>query len=42
MLNEAPNNNDFMHMVNIVLNDVPNSNNATYIMNSVCLTIMGA
>ena len=26
MLNEAPNNNDIIHVANIVLNEVPNSN----------------
>ena len=29
VLNEAPNNNDVIHVANIVLNDAPNSNDAT-------------
>ena len=30
VLNEAPNNNDAMHVGNMVLNEVPNSNDTTY------------
>ena len=42
MLNEAPNNNDVTHVVNIVLNKGPNSNDTTRVLNNVHLTIMGA
>ena len=42
MLNEAPNNNDVMHVENIVFNEVPNSNDATRIVNNVRLIAMGA
>ena len=41
MLKEAPNNNDFMRIGN-VLNKVPNRNDATGIVNNVCVTTMGA
>ena len=39
MLNEAPNNSEFMHVANFVLNEVSNSNDAMHIENNVCLTI---
>ena len=31
MLNEVPNNNDIMHIENIVLNEAPNSNDAMHV-----------
>ena len=42
MLNEASNNNDAMHVANIVLKEAPKSNDATHIGNNVHLTAMGA
>ena len=42
MLNEAPNNNDVMHVANIMLNEVPNSNDAMRVANNVCLTAVVA
>ena len=42
MLKEVPNNNDIMHVANIVLNKVPNSYDATHVVNNVHLTNMGA
>ena len=42
MLNEAPNNNDVMHVANIMLNEVPNSNDATRVGNNMRLTAVGA
>ena len=42
MLNEAPNNNDVMHVANIVLNEVTNNNDATSVGNNVHLTAMDA
>ena len=42
MLNEVPNNNDVMHVVNTVLKEVTNSNDTMCIVNKVCLTTMGA
>ena len=42
MLNEVPNNNNVMHVENIVLNEVPNSNDATRVANNMHLTIIGA
>ena len=42
MLSEVPNNNDIMHVENIVLNETPNSNDARFAVNNVCLTTMGA
>ena len=43
MLNEVPNNNDIVHVANIVLNEAPtNSNDAMSVGNSVRLTAMGA
>ena len=41
MLNEAPNNNGFTRVANIVLNEAPNSNNPTRVVNNMHLTIMG-
>ena len=41
MLNEAHNNNDITHIVNIVLNKAPNSNASIHVVNSMHLTIMG-
>ena len=41
MLNEAPNNIDITHIVNVVLKEVPNSNDATHVASNVRLTIMG-
>ena len=38
MLNEVPNNNDIMHVANIVLTKVPNSYDATHVVNNVHLT----
>ena len=40
MLNEAPNNKDFMCVVNIMLNEAPNSNDAMHIANNEHLTTM--
>ena len=42
MLNEAPNNNDIKHVVNIKLNEAPNSNDAMCVGNNVHLTAVGA
>ena len=42
MLNEAANNKDVIHLVNIVLNKASNSNDDMHIANNVCLTTMGA
>ena len=42
MVNKAPNNNDIMHVANVVLNKAPNSNDAMHAGNNVCLTAMGA
>ena len=42
VLNEAPNNNDVMHIANIVLNKAPNINDDTHVGNNVRLTAMGA
>ena len=42
VLNEAPNNNDVMHVANIMLNEVPNSNDAMRVANNVCLTAVVA
>ena len=42
MLNEVPNNNNVMHVENMVLNEVPNSNDATRVANNMHLTIIGA
>ena len=42
MLNETLNNNDVMHIENIVLNKAPNSSDTTCVVNNMCLTIMGA
>ena len=41
MLNKAPNNNDVMHVANIILNKAPNSNDAMCVGNNVRLTAMG-
>ena len=41
MLNEAPNNNDFMCVANIELNNVPNGNDTMRIVNNMSLTTMG-
>ena len=41
MLNEAPNNNDLMHVANIILNKAPNSNDATRVRNNVHLIVVG-
>ena len=41
MLNEAPNNNDFMCVANIELKNVNNSNDAMRLVNNVSLTSMG-
>ena len=42
MLNEAPNNNDVMHIESMVLNEMPNSSDATLVANNMRLTTMGA
>ena len=36
-MNEAPNNNDFTCLANIMLNEAPNSNDAMHIANNVHL-----
>ena len=40
MLNEAPTNNDVMHVAKIVLNTAPNTNYATCVGNNVRITAM--
>ena len=41
-LNDVPNNNDIMHLANIMLNEAPNSNDAMHVANNnVHLTTMG-
>ena len=42
MLNEVHNNNDVMHVANMVLNEVPNSNNTMHVGNNGRLTAVGA
>ena len=42
MLNEVPNNNDVMHIENMVLNKVAKGNDAMCVVNNVCLTTIGA
>ena len=42
VLNEAPNNNDVMHIANIMLNEAPNINDDTRVGNNVRLTVMDA
>ena len=42
MLNEEPNNNDVMHIANIMLNKAPNGIDTTHIGNNVRLTVVGA
>ena len=41
VLNEAPNNNDVIHVANIMLNEVANSNDAMCLGNNVHLTPKG-
>ena len=41
MLNEAPSNNDIMHVATIVLSEAPNSNDVMHVGNNVCLSAMG-
>ena len=41
-MNEAPINNDFTCLANIMLNEAPNSNDAMHIANNVHLTTIGA
>ena len=41
MLIELPNNNDIIHVANIMLNEVPSSNDAMCVGNDVRLTTMG-
>ena len=38
MLNEVPNNNDVMHVANMVLNKAPSNDDAICVTNNVCLT----
>ena len=42
MLNKAPNNNDVVHVENMVLNEVLNSNDAMCVANNVRLTTTDA
>ena len=42
VLNKAPNNNEIMHVANVMLNEALNSNDATRIRNNVCLSAIGA
>ena len=42
VLNETPNNNDIMHVGNIMLNKVPNSSDAMRLASNVRLTTISA
>ena len=40
-MNGTPNNQNVMHVANVMLNEVPNSNDAIYVANNVCLSAVG-